>query len=149
MLPAHIFPTRSPVEDIGLIRVFHPGYDDDCSLIEFDGYDDENGGIWREVVVTACAIISNNRFNGQLRDRAGNTQNMDILPAGDYTWHVPGDGRDFETMPGHADMGYRCVRHNPVLSRLEDAVCGSKCMENDFDLLHGHRLLSSSAKPSC
>ena len=98
MLPRHTFATGAPVAVVGTIRVFHPGYPDDylarLPLMRFEGYDDENGGIWREVVLTACTIISNNRLDGKLLDKDNLEPEGAILAQGDYFWHVPGDSKN-------------------------------------------------------
>ena len=48
------------------ISIYHPGYDKDIPLISFQGYDSEEGDLWHNFAHTACAIISNNQYNGWL-----------------------------------------------------------------------------------
>ena len=76
----------------GVIAIYHPGYPKDKGfLIGFVGYDAANGGIWLEFVTTACAILSNNRFDGWLaKDNTKDSQPIqsELLDAGDYYWHV-------------------------------------------------------------
>ena len=90
ILRDRIFTPQSAIG--GVIAIYHPGYPKDKGfLIGFVGYDTTNGGIWREVVTTACAILSNNRFDGWLaKDNIKNSQSIqsELLDAGDYYWHV-------------------------------------------------------------
>lgn len=76
------------------IKIFHPGYDDKIvPLMYFPGYDSKEGDLWYDVAHTACAIITNNRFDGYLstrRDSQSSRVSGDLLAPGNYWWHLPG-----------------------------------------------------------
>lgn len=74
----------------GEVCIFHPGYFDQEPLLRLIGYDDTEGGIWREVAETACAIISNNASEGVLKNQDGVVMQQNILTPGHYWWHLPG-----------------------------------------------------------
>ena len=86
----------------GSISIYHPGYpDDDAPLLALRGYDSDEGHLWHEVASTACAIICNNRFDGwlsQSKDSEAARFEGELLPSGDYWWHVP-NGRSFVACP--------------------------------------------------
>ena len=77
-----------------LINIYHPGYHDEFILLmSFPGYDSRKGHLWHNFAHTACAIISNNRFDGWLsrsRDPQSIRFSGDLLEPGDYWWHLPG-----------------------------------------------------------
>ena len=79
------------------INIYHPGYDDEVvPLVSFPGYDSKDGGLWYDFAHTACAIISNNRFEGWLstsRDRQSPHFSGKLLAPGDYWWHLPGGNK--------------------------------------------------------
>ena len=77
-----------------LIKIYHPGYHDEVvPLISFSGYDSQEGHLWYDLAHTACAIISNNQFDGWLstsRDAQSPRFSGELLAPGDYWWHLPG-----------------------------------------------------------
>lgn len=76
------------------INIFHPGYDDALvPLLLFRGFDSKEGDLWHDFAHTACAIITNNRFDGYLstsRDSQSSHVSGDLLAPGNYWWHLPG-----------------------------------------------------------
>ena len=82
----------------GTIRIHHPGYPEDQSLLlALSGYDDLEGSISFDVALTACAILACNRFDGWISKEstadAPKLIGISLLPPGDYWFHVlPPDG---------------------------------------------------------
>ena len=76
------------------VDIYHPGYDDEVvPLLSFSGYDSKEGGLWYHFAHTACAIITNNQFDGWLstsRDQQSPRYSGELLAPGDYWWHLPG-----------------------------------------------------------
>ena len=76
------------------INIYHPGYENDpAPLLLFWGYDSTEGDLWHDFAQVACAIISNNRFDGWLstsRDPQSSRCSGELLAPGDYWWHLPG-----------------------------------------------------------
>ena len=78
----------------GVINILHPGYpEDNAHLFSLAGHDSVSGSIASNVVLTACAIISNNKFDGKLLTGPKSTDSLvqikPMLNPGDYWWHVP------------------------------------------------------------
>lgn len=49
------------------INIYHPGYDKEVvPLLFFPGYDSKEGHLWYDFAHIACAIVSNNQFDGWL-----------------------------------------------------------------------------------
>lgn len=75
------------------INIFHPGYDDVVvPLLAFSGYDSEEGDLWYDFAHTACAIVTNNRFDGYLstsKDSKSLPVVGELLAPGNYWWHLP------------------------------------------------------------
>ena len=87
------------------IKIYHPGYDDeDALMISFPGYDSEEGDLYYDFAHTACAIVSNNHFDGWL-STSRNPQvprfSEELLAPGKYWWHLPGGNTN----------SLRCVIH--------------------------------------
>ena len=76
------------------INIYHPGYDKEVvPLLFFPGYDSKEGHLWYDFAHTACAIVSNNQFDGWLstsRDPRSPRFSGNLLAPGDYWWHLPG-----------------------------------------------------------
>ena len=96
---------KAPIPTPIPIKIYHPGYDDEVvPLIAFPGYDSKEGDLWYDFAHTACAIISNNRFDGWLstsRDPQLPRFSGELLVPGDYWWHLPGGNMNI----------LRCVIH--------------------------------------
>ncbi|MCJ1463961.1 hypothetical protein MMC07_002571 [Pseudocyphellaria aurata] len=77
------------------IDIYHPGYEDELvRLLALSGYDSKEGDLWYGFAHTACAIISNNQFDGWLstsRNPQSPRFSGELLAPGDYWWHLPGD----------------------------------------------------------
>ena len=95
----HVQP-KAPAPSLAdrMIEIYHPGYDDDVPMIVFLGFDSEEGDLYYDFARTACAIISNNRFDGWL-STSKNPQlpqsSGELLAPGNYWWHVPGGNTIF------------------------------------------------------
>lgn len=76
-----------------LINIYHPGYENnDAPLLVFPGYDSSQGDLWHDLAHTACAIISNNQFDGYIsrsKDPESTRVLEELLAPGNYWWHVP------------------------------------------------------------
>ena len=83
-------PAPSPDREI---KIYHPGYDEVVPMLCFPGYDSKEGDLYYDSAHTACAIISNNRFDGWLstsKDPQLPQFSEELLAPGNYWWHVPG-----------------------------------------------------------
>ena len=88
-------------ESLKHVQILHPGYDDDTNiLLAFSPNDSGTksdgstfSGVQFHTVLTACAAIADNRFDGWIAvDRAGKAvelEEYEILESGNYWFHVP------------------------------------------------------------
>jgi len=104
--PSGIFPAALPSHFSFLasgpgrrrINFHHPAYEpNDDLLFTLYAWDHEEGGIHHGLAHTACAVIAANRPDGYLsQSREGTPVAVgidDVLPVGDYFFHVPRTGK--------------------------------------------------------
>lgn len=112
----------------------HPGYyPDDDELFFLYAWDRAEGGLHYGLAHNACAIIADNRHDGWLtatRDGPRIEVGLDnILPAGDYWFHVPHPGKSsscFILAPSVANMKELTVAATASMISNEDTL---ECIE--------------------
>ena len=113
------------------IDVYHPGYDNDVvPLMSFPGYDSKEGDLWHDFAHTACAIISNNRFDGWLsisQDPEAPHVSGELIAPGKYWWHVP-QGRYEFIPPCDLFLMITQTLHNHMPSSQIFAAGSSLCL---------------------
>lgn len=111
--PSPVSDDQFPTANNHIIIFKHPAYPDEYEqniLLQLYAWDSPNGGLHAGTALLACTLIACNAWNGYLTiERDGlrlNLQEDDVLPAGEYYFHVPRPSMSMSSADGCGHYKY-------------------------------------------